>query len=446
MTRAGPAGGAAAVALALVEDFDWRAFGFASSPGVPRPDDLRFLLAAGLRLGAPHAARAALVGLDALVKGDGYDSLEGGLFDSCAAAGWRDPSTGKSLELNAQFLRALAAAVAASTFSSTSSSISSSSSSFSSSSSSSSTSSSISSSTSSSSSSASAQREAFARAAYDTARWADRSLSRTQDDLWASSLPEDADYYGRMAHGRSRRGPPAPIDEVDVAACALACSAFAEVGAALQDRALAARGRLCLQALLDGAVDEHGHVRARLSGGHWSKARSPVARVRLAAAVLDVWSVTGDPSLPGVLHGLTADFADPGFDAAPEAVGLLLLRIGAAFSRGERMSTGRPRLAGGGAPVVSGRWAARGEYMLAREAGVTAVVSALGNSLAIETLALVLPFGPAAVRYPTEAGDSSLKVVLEVDGNVRGVAERRSQLRALAAALQAPAAVKEASG
>ncbi|HEX9710284.1 MAG TPA: hypothetical protein VGB42_10015, partial [Candidatus Thermoplasmatota archaeon] len=194
--RRGAGAAAEAIARALVDDFDWRTYEFASAPGAAHPRALRFLLAAGLRLGTPHAAKAAVLGLDALVNSEAYDSVDGGFFVACDGPGWKDPQTGKPLALNAELVVALSLAAVET------------------------------------------GREGFARAARETVGWFDRALSRADDDLWAPGLAADPEYYALLAHGRARRGAPAAVEGMESRASALAVSALAAAGAAGEDRAL----------------------------------------------------------------------------------------------------------------------------------------------------------------------------------------------------------------
>lgn len=384
----GPAGGpgAQAVARALVDGFDWGHFEFSSAPGVPQPRALAFLLAAGLRLGDPQAERAALVGLDALVKSEACDGVEGGFFARCATRGWRDPVPEKPLVLNARMAGALALAGRATA------------------------------------------REDFARAASETAAWVDRALSRPSDDLWSDGQSADPGYYARMATARSRRPPARPGEAAPVGACALTASVLAVVGAIDENRSLVARARLALQSLLD---------RAGAGRAGWAARVAAPDGVALASALIDVGGLTGDRTLEPPLAELLGTLRASA-DVAPGDLALVRLRqarrVGAT-ARGD-LRLADPAAAGPPDPAVA---APEGAARLAAEAGVIAVEGVAGSSLVSGAFAACAPYGPLVVVDTSGTENDENRVAVVVPGRAPAVARRRSELGSVVEPLRPPA-------
>lgn len=381
------AAGAGGAARALVDDFDWGEFAFASAPGVPQPEALGFLLAAGLRLGTKHALKAALVGLDALVKSDSYDAVEGGFFARCQGRGWTDPVPEKPLVANARMVEALSLAGLAS------------------------------------------GREDLSRAASETAAWVDRVLSRGPDDLWADGQVADPEYFARMATGRSRDRQPAVAGRAGTGACAVTASALAVAGAAEENRSLVGRARLGLQSLLD----ESGAGR-----GGWEEFPPPGERVALAAAMLDVWCLTGDRTLAPPLEALVSSLG-PGAETAAGVV----VRLRAARRAGSDPPAAGPVVAAGEEPADQ---AAVGVASLAIEAGVIAVEGVAGSSLATGAFARCAPFGPITLVDTSRGANDENQVDVSVPGRPPAYARRRAELGRLVHALDPEAAVPAAGG
>jgi hypothetical protein len=385
-------GTAEAVAADLVRDFDWESFEFGSAPGEPQPEALQFLLAAGYRTGVAHAARVAVVGLDALVKSEAFDSVEGGFFAACRTRGWREPETAKPLALNASMVVALSLAWVAT------------------------------------------GREDFDRARAETIGWMERSLARAEDDLWSRGQEADPEYYEFMAHARSGRRPPAADPEVDVEACARAVSAFAAAGACWGDRSLVGRARLALQALIDRAVGPDFQVAEALPVGARGRGTSARAAIAVASATLDVLCVSRDPSLEPVLGQLLEAVGPaPGAGGAVSAdARVLALRAAARAGRAApRWEPPAPP-----DPLPRAR-AAHGLAALAGARGVIRVEGVAGSALCTGAVARCLPFGPVVVGDWGNTKDEENRVVVRAGRAAATEVRRRSELDGVGAALGA---------
>lgn len=89
------------VASSIVESFDHVHGGFGNGSKFPHPEAIDFALAEYARHGNEQMREIVVKTLDAMARGEIYDSVEGGFFRYAQARDWRAPHTEKVLDSNA---------------------------------------------------------------------------------------------------------------------------------------------------------------------------------------------------------------------------------------------------------------------------------------------------------------------------------------------------------
>jgi hypothetical protein len=271
-------------------------------------------MAAGLRMAIPFAQKAALLTLSAMPKTEIYDPVDGGFFRYCESPNWQAPHHEKLLEANAQLLAAYAAVAAW------------------------------------------AGREEDRRVARDVAAYLDRSLAIPSRSLWGGSQAGDEDYYARMAHARTSRGPPAVDPTIFADANARTISAFAAAGACLKDPRLSARAGIALAELIDSGAAKDDDVFHFQDGEGWRASGLLGDVVTVATAALDVFCTTGQPKWLEVASRI-ASRIEPQF-AHPEAASLVGRRRGRSHPDEPALSPDKPVAANAEAATLFLRLAA----------------------------------------------------------------------------------------
>jgi len=208
---------------ALLERYDWKNGGFGGAPKTPEPAAAEFLLALGLRTGTPFALKAAVRSLSMLPKSELCDPVEGGYFEHCARAAWKEPHTRKTLATNAALLQAFAVAAGWT------------------------------------------GDGELRRAATETAAYIDGTLSVRGGNGWAEGQAADEEYYALMRHRRTARGPPEVEGVADGELSARAVSALVRAGICLGEPRWVARARLAFDDLggkRAGKVPDFGEAEA----------------------------------------------------------------------------------------------------------------------------------------------------------------------------------------